>query len=726
MFQLFSLLALAAQIPSGNLEAARIDTPPEIDGYLTEAVWQETPGETCRLFQFGPCYGESMTEPTTVKILYDDDFVYFGFILTDPLPREMTEALTPRDNYINGEWIAILLDTWNDGRSAFSFEVSLANSQMDSRISPEGGWDYGWDAVWESGTAVLEDGWSAEFAIPMSCLRFPRTEDQLWAVNFQRILSRTSENGFYSLSRSQQMADLSDFAEISGISGVRGSLGMELRPYAAGKYYTFQSLPNVDDDLTGDAGLDLKMGLTSGITADFTLNPDFGQVEADEAEMNLGHFELFLREKRPFFMERSELFRMPFNLFYSRRIGTAAWNGDLVPILGGAKITGSAGDYRFGFLDAVTGRVWENDTTLVETAANYGIFRGIRELGGYSNVGVSLVSKESWAQNGFDGSSSGAAALDGAVELPGNNLLSGAFAGSWNTGTDDGTAWEMDLERIRSTFGYWAGYSRVGEDFNVNPTGFTTRTNHETFHGGLRKTFRTLDAFSSLGFWGSQEYARELDGETITNTTHLEVNGTFKNGWNFTGETNLNQDRFDPWEGPDGRYYEGGTDFFAGGGSNPHKPFKFWLGTGGGDYSSGGTFSNFTGNVRLMPVPTLEFIVAGDLFRTWDTDKYNWQAEQFDIRSTEWRSVSLRVAYMFDTTTNLRLFSQYSDFQMDYDLTGETESSEIRTNLLFSWEYMPGSMFYALGETVFPGDGDGGFQDPDWGLYTKLTWFLPI
>lgn len=237
MIQLISFLVLAAQPPLGTLDAERINTPPDIDGVLDDQVWQSVCGETCDLYQFAPYYGELMTQPTTVKILYDDDFVYFGFVMFDSLPDQMIEALTPRDNYINGEWIAILLDTWSDGRSAFSFEVSLANSQMDSRISSEGGWDYSWDAVWESGTAVLENGWSAEFAIPLSCLRFPQSEEQSWSVNFQRILSRTSENGFYMLSEAQQMADLSDFARIQGISGVHGSLGMELRPYAAGKFY---------------------------------------------------------------------------------------------------------------------------------------------------------------------------------------------------------------------------------------------------------------------------------------------------------------------------------------------------------------------------------------------------------------------------------------------------------------------------------------------------------
>lgn len=724
MFQLISILVLVTQPPSGALDAVRTSVAPEIDGIMDEEVWNSVPGETCDLYQFAPYYGEFMTQPTTVKIMYDDSFIYFGFVMYDSLPDQMIGAMTPRDNYINGEWIAILLDTWDDGRSAFSFEVSLDNSQMDSRISSEGGWDYSWDAVWESGTAELDYGWSAEFAIPLSCLRFPECDEQLWAVNFQRILSRTSENGFYMLSEAQQMADLSDFAQIRGICGVEGSLGMELRPYAAGKYYEFQSVD--ENEFTGNAGLDLKMGLTSGITADFTLNPDFGQVEADEAEMNLGHFELFLQDKRPFFMERSELFEMPFNLFYSRRIGAVAWNGDLVPIMGGAKITGSIGDYRFGFLDAVTGRVWEDDTTLVETAANYGAFRGIREFGGFNYVGISTVSKDAWEQEGIEAESNRAAAFDGAFELPGNNLISGRLGGSWNTGMDNGLAWGVNLERVRSTFGYWTGFHQVDENFDVNGTGFTTRTNYRYMNAGLRKTFRPESTFATFSVWGDYEYSQQIDGEVTNNGNHFEVNGTFKNGWNFTAQTNINQDYFDPYEGPEGRFYDGTTDFFVGGGSNPFRSFRFWTGAGGGQFESGGTFTNYTGNVRFRPVPVLELLLAGDWYRTFDTDKYNWEIGEFDKRSTDWRSVSLRTAYMFNTSMNLRLFSQYSDFTMDYDATGASESSEFRANLLFSWQYMPGSMFYLLGETVYSGDGNGSFEEPDYGLYAKLTWFLPI
>ncbi|MCK5131307.1 MAG: carbohydrate binding family 9 domain-containing protein [Candidatus Sabulitectum sp.] len=725
MWQLLPLVTLVVGAPAGSITARRTETAPSIDGYIDDAVWAACSGETCELWQFAPDYGESMSQPTTIKVLYDDACIYFAFFMFDSLPDQMTPALTPRDNYINGEWIAVLLDTWSDGKSAFSFETSLANSQMDARLNEHGGWDYGWDAVWESGTARHANGWSSEMAVPLSCLRFPDTDSQVWSINFQRILSRTAENGWYNLSASQQMADIPTFPDLVGIEGVKGSLGMELRPYTSGRYYDAR---NADEtEATGDIGLDIKTGLTSGITADFTINPDFGQIEADESEMNLGHFELFLREKRPFFMERSDLFDMPFNLFYSRRVGAVGWNGDVIPILGGAKITGSVfGGYSFGFLNAVTGRVWEDDTTLVETAANFGIFRGVKQFDGYSYLGISAVSKDSWEQEGFETESNRAFALDGAVELAGNHLISGSAARSWNTGVDEDGAYRFGFERIRSTLGYWVNGTQVDENFNVNGTGFTTMTGFRSGSAGISKTFRPEETFSTFSLWGRQQYTTQIDGETLENSTHAEVNGTFKNGWNFTVSGDYSGDFFDPYEGPDGKFYDDHASVFAGGGSNPYEPFRFWAGTGGGQYDKGGTYSNVIGNMRYLPVPVLEASISGNWFRTFDTENYNWEPGAFDNRSTEWKSVTFRLAYMFNPEMNLRFFSQYSNFNMEFDETGELESDELRANMLFAWQYLPGSMFYLLGETVFSGDGNGDFGDPDLGVYAKLTWYLPI
>lgn len=724
MLQLFLALVSLFQTP-GPVNAVRVENGPDIDGVMDDPVWGSADTVVTFFRQYGPDYGSDMTEPTEILVLYDDSRIYFGFFLHDPDQESMQEALTPRDEYITGEWIAILLDTWGDGREASSFEVSLANSQMDSKLNPHGGWDYSWDAVWESGTARVAGGWSAEFAIPFSCLRFDsRRSEQVWAVNFQRILSRTSENGWYVLSESGPMADLENFAPLTGLRGLQGSLGAEVRPYGSGRSYHHRSEDEWDHDY--DAGVDLKVGIGSGLAADFTLNPDFGQVEADEAEMNLSHFELFRREKRPFFLEAQNLFNMPFNMFYSRRIGAVAPNGEVIPILGGAKISGSlGGGYRIGFLDAVTARIWEGDDLLVP-AMNYGVLRTVREFGTYSYLGFSAVSRDIWEQEDLESSYSRAAALDGGFEIPGDHLVEFSAAGSWNTGSDADEAYSINLNRIRGMVGYALGGEYVGESFDVNGTGYTTMTGYYEGWGNFWHSIRPEETFSEVGYNLGVHYSKQDGGEIIDRSFYADGHASLKSGVSFGAEVHYSGEAFDPYEGPEGRTYGDHADFFLRAGTNHYEAVYLWGGFGAGRWESGGDFRNYRARIVIRPISSLELGTEGNLFSTRGGTNYNWEIGDWDTRDTDWRSLVFRTSYIFSPHLNLRLFSQYSSFTTDFAESPEESFGELRANLLLSWQYMPGSMFYFLVENLFTEDGDGDLGSPDLGLYAKVTWFLPI
>jgi hypothetical protein len=725
MNTLLLMILCAVSSPDSTLVAIRVEDGPSIDGRLEDAAWEQARTVRCTLTQYDPDHGEPMTEETEISILYDDSHVYFGFLMEDPDPSTMMDALTPRDDYITGEWIAVLLDTWGDGREATSFEVSLANSQMDSKISPGGGWDYSWDAVWESGTCRTEEGWSAEFAIPYSCLRFdPSNPVQTWTVNFQRILGKTHENGWFVLSTAGQMAQLETFAPISGIEGIHGSLGAEFRPYGSSRFFHTVDTDEWESDL--DAGLDVKLGITSGVTADLTVLPDFGQVEADAAEMNLSHFELFLDERRPFFLESQSIFQMPFNMFYSRRIGAVAPDGEVIPILGGAKLSGSlGGGVRFGFLDAVTSSMSLDSIPLVP-AMNYGILRTVKEFGPYDYIGLSAVSRDSWEQDGFEESSSRAFALDGGLLFPGDHLIEGAAARSSNTGMEDDGAYMLTLTRVRSTLTYHGGWEYVGEDFDVNGTGFTTETGGWRGWGSVHKTVMPVETFSRVGYGAELYYSELTSGEVTGRGISIETSAALKNGAYLGVEVDHSGESFDPYEGPEGHTYGDRTSYGAYAGTNQFDDYSVSANAGGGQYDSEGTFMSYGLNVRMKPGQTLEFLVSGDWFTTEDSENYNWSAESWDERSTDWRSVILRAGYMFNPDMNIRLFSQFSRFSMDYRLTGETRTSDITANLLFSWQYMPGSMVYLLVENRFEEQEDEGFGSPNLGLYAKLTWFLPV
>lgn len=724
MLQLFCLLTALISTPQ-PINAVRVQEGPEIDGLLSDPVWEQADMQRAFFVQFGPDHGEDMTEPTEIYVLYDDSRIYFGFFLQDPRQEEMQEALTPRDNYITGEWIAILLDTWGDGREAASFEVSLANSQMDSKLNPHGGWDYSWDAVWESGTARVAGGWSAEFAIPYSCLRFDSNcDEQTWTVNFQRILSRTSENGWYVVSESGPMADLENFAQLKGVRGIEGSLGAEIRPYGAGRSYHYSQPDEWDHDY--DAGLDVKVGIGSGLVADFTLNPDFGQVEADEAEMNLSHFELFRQEKRPFFLESQSLFNMPFMMFYSRRIGSVAPNGDIIPIIGGAKVSGSlGGGYRIGFLDAVTASISE-DGSMIVPAMNYGILRTVREFGTYSYLGLSVVSRETWEQEDFPEENSTAAAFDGAFEIPGNHLVEFAAARSWNTGMESDGAYRLSLNKIRGLTGYALGGEYVGYHFDVNATGFTTATGYWEGWGSFWHNIRPEKDFRELGFDVGVHYSQQTGGEITGRSAHIGGHTTLKSGINFGAEVQYSGETFDPYEGPDGRTYGDHAGFHVRAGTNHYDPVHVFGKFGAGEWESGGTFRNYTARLTVRPSSALELGFDGNMFSTEGGTNYNWDISDWDTRDTDWRSLVFRTSYIFTPNLHLRLFSQYSRFVTDFEQSEAYESSEITANLLFSWQYMPGSMFYFLVENLFPEEEDGGFGNPDVGLYAKATWYLPL
>lgn len=707
-----------------EITAVRAGESPLIDGRLTEEAWEHATRQRCLFVQYGPDFGQPMSVPTDVYALYDDDHVYFGFHMVDPDPATMMDALTPRDSYVTGEWIAVLLDTYGDGRQAASFEVSLANSQMDSKVLPSGVWDYSWDAVWKSGTSRVFDGWCAEIAVPFSCLRFSQTDSELrWGVNFQRILSKNVENGWYVLTSTQQMADLANFASLRGIRGIRNSLGAELRPYASQR--GFQRAAGDSWDTSFDLGVDVKLGISTGVVADCAINPDFGQIEADAVEMNLSHFELFLREKRPFFLEARNVFDMPFNLFYSRRIGSVAANGEVIPILGGAKLSGSVGaDWKFGFLDAITARVWDGPS-LVQPAANYGIFRTYRQFGSWSLLGVSCTSKESWAQEQFNRSAHRAAAIDGAIELPGQNVLSGAAARSWNTGLPEDGAYSIGIQRVRGTFRYGLSARHVGDDFDVNGTGFTTATGYRSGEGNVGLTVRPERVFSELGASGTARYSEQTDGRVTARDASVDLAASLKNNVNFGLHLSYKGSRFDPYEGPTGHSFGDAADVFLEAGTNPFNPFTVWTGAGGGQYDQGGSYENLMARARLRPSAAIDLGLQGQYYATFGSRNYNWTIREYDSRSTEWQSLIVRANYLFNPDLNLRLFSQWSRFDMSFRGTGTSTGRELRTNLLLSWQYLPGSMLHVLGELQFRGDADGAFGRPDLGLYAKLTWYLP-
>jgi hypothetical protein len=416
-----------------NVTAVRTSEPPVIDGRLIEEGWSRA--EAASAFtQRDPDEGRPATERTEVKILYDNDALYIAARLFDSQPELIGRRLSSRDGGKDGnrdadpdaDRIIIYLDSMYDRLTGAAFGVSAANVQEDAIIFNDTFVDKSWDAVWQSHVSIDEGGWSAEIRIPLSQLRFPLADKQTWGVNVERFIRRKNETVWLERVPKNEAGLASRMGNLTGLDGLRPRRRMELLPYAAARA-EFVAPEETADPFNdgarafGALGVDMKLGLSSNLTVDATVNPDFGQVEVDPAVVNLTAFETFFPEKRAFFLEGAQIFGSfgqggsnsfwGFNasdpmIFYSRRIGRSPQvdldDTDFIDqpasttILGAVKLTGKTSTgWNIGLLEAVTGRETArtrvgdlSETAAVEPVTNYTVARVQRELGRRGGAGL--------------------------------------------------------------------------------------------------------------------------------------------------------------------------------------------------------------------------------------------------------------------------------------------------------------------------------------------------
>lgn len=394
---------------------ARAPAPPALDGRLDETAWTRANVGT-GFVQRTPDAGAPATERTEAHIVYDDDAVYVGMRMYDGAPDSVVARLARRDEAVYSDWAYVLIDSYHDRRTAFAFGVNAAGVERDYLLSSDRNVDEGWDAVWDVAVTVDDEGWTAEFRIPLSQLRFERGSD-VWGINFVRSVARRDERSYWSPTPPDAAGVVSSFGELRGLGGIEPARRLEVVPYTVGRLTRAPGEPGDPfydpNALDGAFGADLKYGLSSNLTLSATVNPDFGQVEADPSEVNLTAFESFFREKRPFFTEGVDIFdaQGP-NLFYSRRIGgppsagapTDAVHADVPEastIIGAAKLTGkTAGGWSIGLLNAVTAEEearyvdagGARNAAPVEPLTSYSVARVKRDFrDGESSVGAMLT-----------------------------------------------------------------------------------------------------------------------------------------------------------------------------------------------------------------------------------------------------------------------------------------------------------------------------------------------
>ena len=479
----------AASVPPLQIAAAAVEPGAvRLDGVLDEAAWGRAEVAT-GFVQGAPDPGEPGSERTEARVLYDGSAVYVGMRMHDSRPP--TSQLGRRDVRTASDYASVVFDSYDDDRTGFQFEVNPHGVQRDFLLYDDVREDGSWDAVWEVATSRDGAGWTAEFRIPLSQLRYAGgAAVQSWGLQFTREIHRTGERLAWAPILPDVDGFVSRFGTLADLRGLASPRRLELQPYVAS---SLARAPGDDldpyyaeNDVSPRVGLDVKYGVTSDVTLTATVNPDFGQVEADPAQVNLGGFELFFEERRPFFVEGTDVFSLsprryfatnrP-NLLYTRRIGRAPQRRSFVSdaaveaagddgtvyadapqqstILGAAKLTGRAGGVSFGVLNAVTGPehgrftaldaaggAVHSDRALVEPATNYAVGRARATFGRtrVGALGTSVVRATSDAAIGalLPGQAT-VAGLD--VEHPfGDWILSGQVAGSVVTGSAESVA----------------------------------------------------------------------------------------------------------------------------------------------------------------------------------------------------------------------------------------------------------------------------------------------
>lgn len=490
------------------VQAQRIDTPPVIDGDLSDPVWQQ--GALIQDFvQIEPDPGQPATERTEARIAYDARFLYFGVRCYDSEAGKIVAPSVQRDSDLTyDDSIQVTLDTFHDRSNAFFFAVNPSGAQIDGQVRHEGeDISLEWDALWTAATRRDSQGWTAEIAIPFKSLRFPRAEPQTWGFNMRRFVTRKNEESFWKPLQPAYVSfgryKISDFGVIEGLSGMTSAGRFQAIPYALVRHRKEAR----SETVTGDVGGDLKILLSSNLTADVTVNTDFAEAEADLQQLNLTPYKLLYPEKRQFFLEGSNLFFFgdrganyfdpdTFQLFFSRQIGLTEDGNQAIPILGGAKVTGHLENgLSVGFLNLTTESLEYSDAGGFRAFApqtNYTVMRLRQALGGGDRrtIGIIGLNKDSLGPDynragGFDWqyalteriSSAGFLTKTQTPELHGED-----YAGS------------ADLLYQSPVFQARASYTDIGDNFNPE-MGFTTRT-------GVRKAQGELVGFFTPDFAG--------------------------------------------------------------------------------------------------------------------------------------------------------------------------------------------------------------------------------
>ncbi|MEO1573464.1 MAG: DUF5916 domain-containing protein [Pseudomonadota bacterium] len=666
---LLSPLGTRASAQPPSTTAVRLPAPPTMDGRILEdAVWADVPIAS-GFTQTRPNEGEAASQRTEVGIGYTDEALYIGVICLDANPEQIIVADSRRDSPLREtDSFLVVLDSFHDRQNGLVFGTNPAGLEYDAQLIAEGrrGFNVNWDTNWQVRTHVGDYGWSAEFEIPFTSLRYAGGDQQTWGVNFQRNIRRNNEETYWApLPRQFGLSRVSLAGTVEDLNVPR-QRSLKFIPYGLVGAQRGGDLPPGTTD-TRETGFDLKYAITPSLVLDATYNTDFAQVEVDDIQVNLNRFSLFFPEKRPFFLENADQFavgqRREIELFFSRRIGVGE-DGARLPIVGGARLSGKIGERtNVGFLqmrsEAVDGIAPQNDFTVA---------RVNQELADRTSIGAIIVNRAGEDRDDYNRSYG----LDGRLGI-GQSIVISAFAAKTETPGSRGRdhAYRLSIDQDTENWSNSLAYSEVGDAFNPE-VGFLRRSAYRRGQFRLFRRIRPDDFFgiqelrphiSYSGFW-------DLDGFQESGFLHVDNHFEWKSGHEIHTGVNFTfegvKEAFDLVDGvtvPPGEYHN--SELQLVGWNNRGAPVNFELRSFIGGFFNGD---------RVTLEPTLN-LRSSEKFRaslSWNYNDIYLPVDNGDVKINLGR---LRMSYSFTPRLTVQALVQYDD-----------RSDTLGTNLRLAWQ----------------------------------------
>jgi hypothetical protein len=685
--------------PPRVYEIPRAASAITIDGSLDEPAWERAL-ELRLEYETRP--GENVPPPveTICLVTYDEDRFYAAFRAFDPEPRRIRAHLQDRDTIFNDDLVGIKLDPFNDERRAFQFFVNPLGVQFDSlQDDVANDEDLSWDVIWSSLGRITEEGYVVEIAVPFHQLRFPRAEgEQTWGFDAVRFYPRSVSHriALQPVDRAIQ-CQLCQMSKVRGIRDVDPGRNMELVPTLTSartdKREEFPEGPLADGDVGSELGLTARWGLTPDLTFNLALNPDFSQVEADAAQLDVNNqFALFFPEKRPFFLEGADLFATPLQAVFTRTVADPSW---------GAKLTGKQGRHALGVFaarDEQTNLIFPgsqgSDDTALELETTAAVVRYRRDFKQSSALGVLLTSREGRDYSnrvaGFDGlwrfgdsDSIRFQGLTSRTEYP----TAVALEFDQPAGGFGDEALEIAYDHEARSWDWYVHYADIGAGFRAD-MGFLPQVDHTFLLGGLRRTWwgEEDDWYTEIQLSSDWDLTEDQSGQMLERELEVNLNvGGPKQSWYWLGGGSRDQ-FFDGVTFEDLRFYNTWFEIRPSG--------DLWLAmfTGYGDAVD---FDNTRRGRRLLWEPSLQLNLGLRLRAKLDHDLQRFEVDEGEL--FEANLTQLRLVYQLNVRTFVRAIFQYRDIVRDPELyvdEVDARTEELFTQLLFSYKLNPQTVLF--------------------------------